>query len=278
MPGDEAIITIDLQSSAAQTNAAQTSAAQNGAIASGPAGGTGSAGNSAPGTQKTSTPIERTTLKGSDEIEVITPDYSDLGMIGPKDRITIYYKIKAKENISSGTYLIDFTVVGGPEIATISRQIPVKVDPATVSIAQADVSTASGISLNVANPRENTLNAMIIIPSAPGIIFSPDRYYIGTMNPDEVFTISFKLSSKAPGSTIEGPANLTFNSEFKNGENWHKSGPYTVSYAPPVDDSEQKSSLLPAGAALIILLALGFYVYRKKRTRSSPRENDRKSA
>ena len=96
MPGDEAVLAIELQ---------------NGAAAYG-AGGTAGAGTDAAGTVL-STPINQTTLKGTSEIQVISPDYKDLGMIGPNDKITLYYKIKANEGTPSGTYFLDFNVQGG---------------------------------------------------------------------------------------------------------------------------------------------------------------------
>jgi LPXTG-motif cell wall-anchored protein len=132
--------------------------------------------------------------------------------------------------------------------------------------------------LNVANPRENTLNAVTIIPFAPGIKFSPDQYYIGTMDPDEVFTISFGIESGIPGKPIKGPVNLSFISEFKNGDTWHRSGAYVTSYVPPIDSSKQNNYLLPAIAAALILLAAGFYIYRRKRIPGKPKQNGPGSA
>ena len=151
-----------------------------------------------------STPINGTILRGTNEIAVASPDYKDIGMIGPTDKITLYYKIKAADNISNanGTYFMDFGVSGGYELVQINREIPVKVDSSAVSIARADVPTKPSINLNVANPRANTVNAVTIAPSAPGIRFSPDQYYIGTMDPDEVFTISFGIDSDNPAKPI----------------------------------------------------------------------------
>ena len=251
MPGDEAVLAIELQ---------------NGAAAYG-TGGTAGVGTSAAGTVL-STPINSTTLKGTNEIQVISANYQDLGMIGPNDKITIYYKIKAEENASSGTYFLDFGVVGGYDMIPINREILVKIDPAAVSLARADVPDSPSISLNVANPRENTLNAVTIVPFAPGIRFSPDEYYIGTMDPDEVFTISFGIDPEDPSKPIRGPANLSFISKFKNGDTWHESGAYVTSYMPPIDRSNQNSYLMFLGiAAAIVALAGGFYLYRRKRAK-----------
>ncbi|MFB3765301.1 MAG: LPXTG cell wall anchor domain-containing protein [Methanotrichaceae archaeon] len=257
MPGDEAIVAIDLQ---------------NGAAAYG-AGRDAGAGSAAAGTVL-STPINQTTLLGTKEIQVISSDYKDLGMIGPNDKITLYYKIKADENTPSGTYFLDFSVQGGYDMIQINREIPVKVDSAAVNIARADVPTKPSIDLNIANPRENTLNAVTIIPTAPGVRFSPDQYYIGTMDPDEVFTISFGVDSAGPArQQMHGLTNISFVSKFKNGDNWHQSGAYTTTYSPPVDGSRQNNYLMPAaGAAILIIAGAGIFLYRRRKNSKTQKQ------
>lgn len=249
MPGDTAVLSIELQNGAAQYGAGSE-------VISG----------------TLSTPINGTVLRGTKEIAVISPDYKDIGMIGPTDKITLYYKIKAADNISNanGTYFLDFGVSGGYELVQINREIPVKVDSSAVSIARADVPTKPSINLNIANPRANTVNAVTIVPSAPGIRFSPDQYYIGTMDPDEVFTISFGIDSDNPAKQLNKPINLSFVAKFKNGDTWHESGAYITNYIPPKDNTRQNGYLLPAGIVAIILLAAGGYLYRRKKMSSKP--------
>jgi hypothetical protein len=149
----------------------------------------------------------------------------------------------------------------------INRQIPIKVDLATVNMASAEASTTTKptLNLNVANPRENTLNAVTIVPSAKGISFSPDQYYIGTMDPDEVFTISFTLASEDPAKTIRGTNNVSFVARFKNGDTWHESQPYVAKYSPPLDNTKQNNYLLPLGIAALIIIIAGGYLYRRKK-------------
>ena len=249
MPGDTAVLSIDLQNGNAQYGAGSETLA---------------------GTL--STPINGTILRGTNEISVISPDYKDIGMIGPTDKITLYYKIKAANNISNanGTYFMDFGVSGGYDLIQINREIPVKVDSSDVSIARADVPTKPSINLNVANPRANTVNAVTIVPSAPGIRFSPDQYYIGTMDPDEVFTISFGIDSDNPAKPVNRAVNLSFVAKFKNGDTWHESGAYVTSYTPPKDTSRQNGYLLPAGVGALVLIAVGAYLYRRKKMSSKP--------
>jgi hypothetical protein len=255
MPGDEATIAIDLENGAA-------------AYGVGKDAGAGSTSQNA----LLSTPLNRTELTGTDQIQVAAADHRDLGMIGPNDKVTVYYKIKALKNASSGTYLLDFGVWGGYDIVNINREIAIKVDSATPSLAQADVPTKPSISLNVANPRDNTLNAVTVVPSAPGISFAPDEYYIGTMDPDEVFTISFGITSSNRAKQLNEPVNLSFVSRFKNGDTWHESEPYTTIYIPPQDGSKP-NYYLPIGAAAVVLLAAGVYAYRRKKNSKEQAKN-----
>lgn len=261
LPGDEAMLAIELTNGAASYGAGKDSGA----------------GSSATGTLL-STPLNKTSLASTPELQVLTEDYSDLGMIGPSDKIAVYYKVRAANNISSGTHLIDFKVSGGYDMTTIDRNIPIKVDDTAVSMARAETD-ATTFNLNVANPRENTLNAVTIVPSAEGIIFSPDEYYIGTMDPDEVFTISFGIASEDAKKALGDSTNLSFTAKFKNGDNWHTSQAYVTKYTPPRAESSQSSYLLPAGAAAVIVLIAAGYLYRRRKLNGkngiskSPKEN-----
>ncbi len=259
LPGDEAMLTIVMTNGAASY-------------------GTGKDAGTSTYSQGTvlSTPLNRTTLKSTSDITVLEENRSDLGMIGPSDTITVYYKIKAKENISSGTHLLNFEVIGGYDMTTINRKIPIKVDDTSVSLALAETS-GSTINLNVANPRENTMNAVTIVPSAKGLTFSPDEYYIGTMDPDEVFTISLTVQSNSMNKASPGPTNMTFYAKFKNGDNWHDSGKYSATYTAPQIESNQSSYLLPAGAVALVLIVAGGYLYRRRKNSGNGR-NERKAS
>jgi hypothetical protein len=255
LPGDEAVLAIELTNGAASYGVGKDAGA----------------GSSAQGAIL-STPLNKTSLKSTRELEVLTKDSSDLGMIGPNDKITVYYKIRAADNISSGTYLMDFQVVGGYDMTTINREILIKVDDTPVGLARAETA-ASIFNLNVANPRENTLNAVTVVPSARGIVFSPDEYYIGTMDPDEVFTISFGIKSENAAKALSSPVNLSFSAKFKNGDNWHSSKDYVTTYSPSLDNSEQSSYLLPGSIIALIVLIFGGYLYRKRKLSNSNSQN-----
>ena len=257
MPGDEALLAIEMQNGAASYGAGKDS-------------GSGSTAQSS----LLSTPINKTVLKGTQYLKVLTADYNNLGMIGPNDKILAYYKIKASENITSGTYLLNFQVQGGYDMITINRNILVKVDPSPVSMAIIDSTSSSSpsstpgratIDLNVANPRENTLNAVTIVPSGQGLRFSPERYYIGTMDPDEVFTISFGVDYTDPQRSAHNPVNVSFVAEFKNGDTWHRSEAYKATFFSPLQNARPNNNLWPLAIGALVLLAAGGYLYRKMR-------------
>ena len=256
MPGDEAILAIQMQNGAAAYGVGKDAGA-----------------SSLSSNVLLSTPINRTLLQGTSELEVVDPYRYDLGMVGPNDQITVFYKVRAGENVSAGTTLLNFTVLGGYDMITINRNIPIKVDPSAVSMAIIDSTSSSPsttpskatVNLNVANPRENTLNAVTIVPSAQGMRFSPERYYIGTMDPDEVFTISFGVEYTDLGKSARNPSNVSFVAEFKNGDTWHESEPYIATYTPPLQADRPNNNLLLMAIGALVLLAAGGYLYRKKR-------------
>ena len=242
MPGDTGVLTLVLQNGAGKYGVGGAEASRDVTL---------------------STPINKTVLRGTNEIDVTSPDYENIGLIGPDDKVELYYTIHLADNSSNGTYFLDFTVLGGYDGVQINRKIPVKVDSMGVSLSKAENPTKSSMSLNVANPRENTVNAVNIIPFAKSLQFSPEEYYIGTMNPDEVFTISFDLQSADPNKPIAQPENISFIARFKNGETWHESNVYDTYFVPPKEPRNMPIGFVAGAIILALLLACG-YVFRNK--------------
>jgi len=253
MPGDFAMLTIELRNGAADYGAGDESKGMT-----------------------LSTPVNRTTLTGSDQIQVLSSSNNyNVGMIGPKDVVVLFYNIKASDGIPDGNYFLDFKVEAGYESEEITRQIPVKVDSTTLSISRAEMPENGEASLDVANPRQNTLNAVTVIPEGKGVDFSPEKYYIGTMKPDEIFTIDFDLSSQTPLDN----KNLSFKSIFKNGDTWHESEPYNMTFKAAASGSRQNpaTSAAPGGmgaprtgstayaAVIVLLVAVGGLYFRQRR-------------
>jgi hypothetical protein len=222
------------------------------------------------------TPIYWVKLTGTEGLEVDGGPYEDVGTIGPGDKIVAYYNIKVDENTTDGTHFLDVKLISGYEEAPeeVNRKIPVKVDSSSVMLIQAEAPTQSSASLDIANPRQNTLNAVTIVPEADGVEFSPQEYYIGTMEPDEIFTIDFDLKSTSPADSID----LGFKARFKNGDTWHESEVYTTTVrggteapnsarGPPGQGSSGVGTTTTAAAILLPTVIGGAYFWRKRTKR-----------
>jgi hypothetical protein len=218
-------------------------------------------------------PIYLVELSGTEGLEVLTGPYENVGTIGPGDQIEIYFKIKVDETVTDGNYFLDAKLVSGYEEAPeeINRKIKVQVDSSDVMLIQADVPTSTSASLDVANPREGTLNAVTIIPEADGVEFSPKEYYIGTMECDEIFTIDFDLKSPSTAEKVD----LGFKARFKNGDTWHESEVYTTTLKggaeAPTDargpPGQGKAGTTTAAAAILLPTVIGGAYFWRRRMR-----------
>ncbi len=217
-------------------------------------------------------PIYRVELSGAEGLEVLTDHYENVGTIGPGDQIEIYFKIRVDDTVTDGNYFLDAKLVSGYEEAPeeVNRKIKVRVDSSDVVLIQADVPTPTSASLDVANPRENTLNAVTIMPEADGVEFSPKEYYIGTMESDEIFTIDFDLNSPSTAEKID----LGFKARFKNGDTWHESEVYTTALtsgsAPPDargPPGQGRAGTTMAAAAILLPTVIGGAYFWRRRAR-----------
>lgn len=213
-----------------------------------------------------STPLNRTWLKGSEEIEVTSQNYRDIGMIGPGDSVPLYFTIKVDQNISEGTHFLDFGLSGGYDLEEINRKIPIQIDANPLTMVRSELPESTSISLDVANPRQNTVNAVTVTPHAKGWEFSPEEYYIGTMEADELFTIEFDLQrddfkNRSPAT----PTDVTFSCRFKNGETWHQSGNYTITFLPVDAAAPQNPIVNLALAAFVLTGGAGVFIFIRRR-------------
>ncbi|MBN1323667.1 MAG: hypothetical protein JW986_06665 [Methanotrichaceae archaeon] len=228
-----------------------------------------------------SMPIYLVQMNGTDEIEVMTGPYENIGSIGPGDKITVYFNVQSSKEIDDGTHFLDVKLIGGYVEAPkeINRRIPIKVDSSDVMLIQSEAASDSGVSLDVANPRQNALNAVTIVPEGRGVEFSPQEYYIGTMEPDEIFTIDFDMNSISSDRTADPVKNLSFKARFKNGDTWHESEVYTITAQrtmegttgdrtrPANNTSGMGTTTVVTAAILLPTMIGGAYFWHKRRAK-----------
>jgi hypothetical protein len=211
--------------------------------------------------------IQSAELEGNEFVEVFSDPYYNAGIVGPGDSIELPFSIRAKNNTPDGTYFLDFSLKGAARLYSLNLKIPVRVDSSSIQsvLSESPKLNPGGIILSIANNRPNSVSAATVIPQG-NATFEPAEYFIGTMEPDELFTVKF--------DTISNNAqNMSFKLRFKNGNNWHESVPLEVmlNSSGPFVQNEEKPSLLPViliigGLAVIIV---GFFVLMKRRRAKS---------
>lgn len=211
--------------------------------------------------------IQSAELLGNEFIDITSEPYYNPGIIGPGDSLELPYTIKVRDNTPDGTYFLDFALMGSARLYSLNLKIPVRVDSSSIETALSEKpkTNPGKVILNVANNRPNTLQAVTVIPSG-NVTFEPAQYFIGTMEPDELFTVKFDLISG-------NPDNVRFNLRFKNGNNWHESETMSVALDGSKDTRSESSSssilivIGILGAALVIIA--GFFVYMRRRRAKS---------
>ena len=191
--------------------------------------------------------IKSAELIGNDVVEVTGGQYYNAGIVGPGDSVDLSYTIKVRNNTPDGTYFLDFNLRGSARLYSLNLKIPITVDSSGV---EAVLSESPGLNpdrvvLSVANTRPNTVRAAVVIPSG-NATFDPAEYFIGTMEPDELFTVKFDLRANNHEEDIR------FRVRFKNGNNWHESEALAVVIGKPSLQTRNagKPSVLPVIAVL----------------------------
>ncbi len=211
--------------------------------------------------------IQSAQLLGNEFIDVTSEPYYNPGIIGPGDSLELPYTIKVRDNTPDGTYFLDFALTGSARLYSLNLKIPIRVDSSSIDTALSENPTtnAGKVILNIANTRPNTLQAVTVIPLG-NVTFEPATYFIGTMEPDELFTVKFDMKSGNPG-------NVSFSLRFRNGDNWHETDVMSVALdgSNNVRTESGNNSTLPVlgilGSALVLFG--GFFVFMRRRRAKS---------
>jgi hypothetical protein len=208
----------------------------------------------------------------SDGVVVLDSPYEDMGLLGPGGSIKLTFNVRVAEEASEGTHNLELAIEGNSFDYNSRKNIPLKVDSSNIRVIPSKelqiVNGESTLEFDVANTHPNEFNSVSIKPEAEGVRFYPAEYFIGPMNPDELFTIEFNAvtdnSSDNRKETFE-PINLTLSASYGNGINKHEnivSNLYIQSIGEPERDS---SSMVISGLLLAIIAVAGTIIYRKKK-------------
>ncbi|WP_406660749.1 hypothetical protein V7O66_13030 [Methanolobus sp. ZRKC3] len=165
--------------------------------------------------------VQSATLKGDGDIEVKNDVYAGSGVIAPGDSVTLSYNVEIPDELKDDTYHLELLTVGNSHVYNSNWRIPVKVDSASVKVIPSNpLSLVNGegtLEFDVANTHPNELTSIGVTLKSDEVKFSPETYFIGTMDSDELFTIEVHALTESENSTV--PVQIEV--EYRNGMNEH---------------------------------------------------------
>ncbi|MPN10720.1 hypothetical protein SDC9_158017 [bioreactor metagenome] len=118
------------------------------------------------------------------------------------------------------------------------------------------------VEFDVANTHPNELNSVSIKPQAEGVKFYPAEYFIGPMDPDELFTIKFDAVRDDSASE---DINMSITANYNNGINRHENIVSNLKLATDSLPSETNSTVAIAGVIAVIFVPAAVLLYRRKK-------------
>jgi hypothetical protein len=208
----------------------------------------------------------------SDEIKVLDSPYEEMGILGPGDSIELTFNVGVSEDAMDETHNLELAIEGNSFDYNSKKSIPLKVDSSNIKVIPSKalelVDGKSTIEFDVANTHPNELNSVSIKPEAEGVKFYPAEYFIGPMDPDELFTVEFDavidssaiVSKKDPEKT---DMNLTAN--YNNGINRHANTIGNLTLEDSSNPSESGSKAMVAGGLIVLFIPAALLYYRRKK-------------
>ncbi len=213
--------------------------------------------------------VQSGTLKGVEGIDVTSDSYVGSGVIGPGDSITLSYNIELTDDAKDGTYYLDFAMVGNSHTYNNNWRIPVKVDSASVKVIPSKpmelVNGEGTLEFDVANMHPNTLSSVSVKLIADGVDFSPEEYFVGSMDSDELFTIEVDAKADIQESSV--PVTITV--DYRNGINEHNTEVAVRELKLINEEEGNNGHIATAGIGLAVLLGIPAVIFMKRRKQNN---------
>lgn len=217
-------------------------------------------------TYDTNARVQAANLHGSDDITVTSDSYNGTGLLGPGDSMDLSYNIKVSEDAESGTCYLDFAMMGSSHTFNNNWRIPVEVDSSSIKVIPSkplEIENGEGtLEFDVANVRPNDLSSVNVELQADGVEFSPSPYFIGSMSPDELFTI--EVDTSVLSENLTGTRELTITTNYKNGLNEHESVVAVRDLRLTTADDQSSNLVVIGGVVVVIVGAVAIVMYRRR--------------
>ncbi|MDW5549078.1 COG1361 S-layer family protein [Methanosarcina sp.] len=206
----------------------------------------------------------------SEGIIVLDAPYGDMGLLGPGDSIKLTFNVKVAEDAPEGTHNFELAIEGNSFDYNSRKNIPLKVDSSNIRVIPSKelklTNGESTIEFDVANTHPNELSSVSIKPEAKGVTFYPVEYFIGPMNPDELFTIEFNaVANDSWSASKEGEINMNLTANYNNGINRHVNTVGDLRFANTSEIAESNSKTILTGGLIIISIPAAFMFYRRRK-------------
>ena len=220
--------------------------------------------------------IQSAVLKSSNEdVSVSSPPYVEMGLLGPGDSIDLTFNVEVGEDVREGTHNLVLAIEGNSFDYNSRKNIPLEVDSSNVRVIPSKplklVNGEATLEFDVANTHPNEFSSVSIKPEAEGVEFYPAEYFIGPMDPDELFTIEFDAVAENSDG-LEGLApdeseavNMTLIASYSNGINLHENEVINLQLRSTTENTGSSSQSVIVAVVLVALVAAGVLVYRKKK-------------
>ena len=161
--------------------------------------------------------ISDATLSADGAVTVEDDPYRTVGVIGAGNRMSFTFSVRAGSPVGIAYPVFSLAV---PDGRGLRAPVPVRIDstsPAVSFIERPDVFTAGRsdvVILSIGNPRQSSLNGVMVTPRGAGFTTKPTSVFIGELPPNAQSRASFNL-------TPDENATLGFDLVYFNSLNRH---------------------------------------------------------
>jgi hypothetical protein len=155
-----------------------------------------------------------------------TSNYEDIGYLAAGASISVNFKLLVDANMSEGMYFptAKIDVSGGTDV---QYPLLMKVSNSSVDLLQTSIPSkiskggTTEIIITAVNKRENAVNEVIVTPHGDDVEFVPSSYFVGSLAAKASMDVVFSIKPLGTGAQ-----NLTFDVNYKNGDNLHTNSLY----------------------------------------------------
>ncbi len=207
----------------------------------------------------------------SDGITVSEAPYYEMGLVGPGDSIKLTFNVEVEDDAREGIHNFELAIEGNSFDYNSKKNIPLKVDSSNIKVIPSKplrmVDGTATVEFDVANTHPNELNSVSIRPEAEGIKFYPAEYFIGPMDPDELFTIEFDAMIDNSDVIKDDSGSIIMNvtANYNNGINRHENVAGNLKLETDSQSPGNSSTAAIAGGLLLVFIPAAFLIYRKKK-------------